>query len=621
MTAMKSSPSTRTQNRIERFIGAVSAGETERQVLEELYRTSGTRFFQLACQQVADEKRFWEQCAAVFFSVDGIVRAEQIDQIEVQQIEKNWASLGHLVIPHGGRRSVLTVSPLTVAEQAELQALPVYVPEKIELFNLLRRQIASGSQATLQATSAKSADKILRWGESPADSLIIQLYEVLLAYEASDVRLFTRGGRCAHVAAHIGEERVLISEEIGELDWGSVDLEGRGRQMFARLASAADCEISQRRIQYGNVTLADRSGQLQTMRLVMAPLGPGDGGDWEIGLRVISQAGFIPLERMNLHPRIYRSITGRWPTQEEPPEQVLSEMERIADTEMLCLLDLETAISLVAGSMNSGKSMLLQNVGLLRARRGHHVHSFESPIERLVEGIFQYEVTEQNDWLGWSRFATRNDPGDIIFGEINDRDTAQRILGFANGKLVLTTLHTNRAVRFTERLRNLLRGESERDGHAQIAAFVSTTGYVYCQRLLPRVCPHCSTVEAVPEPLREALQWQIRLWRRPGPGCGRGTCRSEGPLLGYLADRVPLTEAIYVPALAEHFLRPEITVFELLAAAEVQHQQTYRRTAAWMLDAERRHGGLVSWQKVAPHLQEDRQAMRLLSRREEEVTL
>lgn len=41
---------------------------------------------------------------------------------------------------------------------------------------------------------------------------------------------------------------------------------------------------------------------------------------------------------MNLHPRIYRSITGRWPTQEEPPEQVLSEMERIADTEMLCLL-------------------------------------------------------------------------------------------------------------------------------------------------------------------------------------------------------------------------------------------------------------------------------------------
>lgn len=152
-------------------------------------------------------------------------------------------------------------------------------------------------------------------------------------------------------------------------------------------------------------------------------------------------------------------------------------------------IDLETAISLVAGSMNSGKSMLLQNVGLLRARRGHHVHSFESPIERLVEGIFQYEVTEQNDWLDWSRFATRNDPGDIIFGEINDRDTAQRILGFANGKLVLTTLHTNRAVRFTERLRNLLRGESERDGHAQIAAFVSTTGYVYCQRLLPRVCP------------------------------------------------------------------------------------------------------------------------------------
>ncbi len=617
---MKSPSLHRAQDRVGRFIRQVSANPAEQSTLETLYRVSGTRFFQLASQEVSSEQRFWEHCAEVFFSVDGVVCAEEVRGIEVAQIEKNWASLGHLVIPYRGRRSVLTVSPLTVAEQAELQPLAVYVPEHLELFNLLRRQIAAGSQSTLQATSAKSEDKIILWGQSAADSLIIQLYEVLLAYEASDVRLFTRGAQCAYVAAHIGEERVLISEEVGELGWGSAENEGRGRQMFARLASAADCELSQRRVQYGNVTLIDRAGQMQSMRLAMAPLGPGDGSDWEVGLRIISQSGFIPVERMNLHPRIYRSITGEWPQGEEAPATLLSEMEQIADTEMLCLLDLETAISIVAGSMNSGKSMLLQNVGILRAHRGHHVHSFECPIERLVEGIFQYEVTEQNDWLEWSRFATRNDPGDIIFGEINDRSTAQRILGFANGKLVLTTLHTNRAVRFTERLRNLLRGGSEQDSHAQIASFVSTMGYVYCQRLIPKVCPHCSIVEPVSGNIREALHWQFRTWRKAGPGCGRGTCRTEGPLRGYLADRVPLTEAIYVPTMAEYFLRPEITVFELLVAAEHLHQQTYRRTAAWLLDASRRHGGLVTWEKVAPHLQEDRQAMRLLNQRSIEVS-
>jgi type II secretory ATPase GspE/PulE/Tfp pilus assembly ATPase PilB-like protein len=554
----------------------------------------------------------------VFLSVDGVLDASTLAAVEVHQVEKNWASLGHLVVPLAGRRVVLTVSPLSIAEQTDLQALPVYVPARLELFHLLRRQIAAGSQATLQATSAKSEDKIIAWGQSPADNQIIQLYEVLLAYEASDVRLFSRGGQYAHVAAHIGDERVLITEEIGNLAWGTVEQEGPGRQMFARLASAADCEISQRRIQYGNVTIIDRSGQMQTMRLAMAPLGPGDGTDWEVCLRIISQSGFLPLERMNLHPRIYRALTGSWPNGEQDPQMVLTAAERLADAQTLSLLELETAISIVAGSMNSGKSMLLQNVGMLRARRGQHVHSFECPIERLVEGIFQYEVNEHSAWEDWSRFATRNDPGDIIFGEINDRATAQRILSFANGKLVLTTLHTNRAVRFTERLRNLLKDGGQSENHAQVAAFVSATGYVFCQRLLPKICPYCSTVESVPESVAIALQWSFESWRCPGPGCGRGTCRTDGPLKGYLSDRVPLTEAIYVPALAEQFLRPETTVFELLAAAEALEQQTYRRTAAWMLDASRPHGGLVSWEKVAPHLQEDRQAIRLLALRERE---
>ncbi|MBC8121574.1 MAG: Flp pilus assembly complex ATPase component TadA [Gemmatimonadaceae bacterium] len=612
---MKSPPKLQSQDRVLRFIKQVSTDVVEQQTLEALYDANGTRFFAFAAQNVVDEEFFWRQCSEVFFSVNGVLGPRDIDQIDVQQIEKNWASLGHIVLPLRGRRTVLTVSPLTVAEQSELQPLNVYVPERLEFFNLLRRQIAIGSQSTLNATSTKSEDKIIHWTQSPADNLIIQLYEILLAYEASDVRLFTRGGRCAHVAAHIGEERVLISGEFGELEWGSLEQEGPGRQMFARLASASDCEISQRKIQYGNVTLIDRNGGLQTMRLVMAPLGPSDGGDWEIGLRIISQVGFIPLDRMNLHPRIYRSITGQWPAGAESPRDVLSEMEQIADTEMLGLLDLETSISMVTGSMNSGKSMLLQNIGLLRARRGHHVHSFENPIERLVEGIFQYEVSEQNDWEGWSRFATRNDPGDIIFGEINDRSTALRILGFANGKLVLTTLHTNRAVRFVERLRNLLRDSTGQENHSQIASFVSTMGYVFCQRLLPKVCPHCSHPSPVTARIGEALQWRIRYWRVAGPGCGRGTCRTEGPMQGYLADRIPLTEAIYIPALAEVFLRGDVTVFDLLCAAEQRHQQTYRRSAEWLLDAERPHGGMTTWDKIAPHLQEDRQTMRLLESR------
>jgi type II secretory ATPase GspE/PulE/Tfp pilus assembly ATPase PilB-like protein len=273
---------------------------------------------------------------------------------------------------------------------------------------------------------------------------------------------------------------------------------------------------------------------------------------------------------------------------------------------------------MMSGTQNSGKSMFLQNIGIRRARRGFHVHSIESPIERMVQGIFQYEVTENMDWSAWSTFITRNDPGDIILGEINSARTARELLGFANGKLVMSTIHTSRAIRFAERLRNLISSGSSDSGEKSslMASFVSVMGWVYCQKLLPRVCPHCSKVEAVPQKVIENFGWHgMKWWREPGKGCDKGSCRSEGPARGYTTDRVPLTESLYVPAMASSFLESGVTAYDLLARAEKLQTQTYRRSARYMLDADRSHGGLTTWDRIRPNIQEDMYSLRRMDQR------
>ncbi|OPX37103.1 MAG: hypothetical protein B1H12_05640 [Desulfobacteraceae bacterium 4484_190.2] len=80
----------------------------------------------------------------------------------------------------------------------------------------------------------------------------------------------------------------------------------------------------------------------------------------------------------------------------------------------------------------------------------------------------------------------RQDPDIILVGEIRDQETAELAMRASiTGHLVLSTLHTNDAAAAINRLLDL-------GVNANIVA--SSLTMIVAQRLLRKICPHCSTM-------------------------------------------------------------------------------------------------------------------------------
>jgi type IV pilus assembly protein PilB len=103
---------------------------------------------------------------------------------------------------------------------------------------------------------------------------------------------------------------------------------------------------------------------------------------------------------------------------------------------------------------------------------------------------------EDRSFAMMGKAALRMDPDVIILGEMRDEDTAHvMVRASITGHLVLTTLHTNRATAIVTRLVDMgisptLLGDS------------SVLRCLMCQRLTPKVCPHCAI------PVRNSIKHQ-----------------------------------------------------------------------------------------------------------------
>ncbi|MEM1315217.1 MAG: ATPase, T2SS/T4P/T4SS family [Pseudomonadota bacterium] len=147
---------------------------------------------------------------------------------------------------------------------------------------------------------------------------------------------------------------------------------------------------------------------------------------------------------------------------------------------------------LVTGPTGSGKSTTLYSVLREIDRRRLNVMTVEDPIEQIVDGAAQVQVTPKVGFAGALRSILRQDPDVILIGEIRDGETADIALKAAQtGHLVFSTLHTNNAVGAVTRLTDL------GVGAYQIGA--SLLG-VIAQRLTRRLCRRCAEARpATPE--------------------------------------------------------------------------------------------------------------------------
>lgn len=138
---------------------------------------------------------------------------------------------------------------------------------------------------------------------------------------------------------------------------------------------------------------------------------------------------------------------------------------------------------LITGPTGSGKSTSLYSALKDIASADTNILTVEDPVEYVMEGISQVQVSNKVSFSDALRAFLRHDPDVIMLGEIRDGETANTAMKAAmTGHLVFSTLHTNSSLAAVSRLRDL--GAAAYLIGATLLAVIS-------QRLVKRLCNHC----------------------------------------------------------------------------------------------------------------------------------
>ncbi|MGJ4945593.1 GspE/PulE family protein [Bradyrhizobium sp. HKCCYLS1011] len=164
------------------------------------------------------------------------------------------------------------------------------------------------------------------------------------------------------------------------------------------------------------------------------------------------------------------------------------------------LLQEPNGIILVTGPTGSGKTTTLYTALKALNNAERKMFSVEDPIEYQMPGINQVQVQAE---IGLTfpyalRAILRQDPDIVMIGEIRDLETARiAIQASLTGHLVLSTLHTNSAASAITRLIDI---------GVENYLLASTLKGVIAQRLVRKLCPHCTGTHRQTEYWREACE-------------------------------------------------------------------------------------------------------------------
>ena len=159
--------------------------------------------------------------------------------------------------------------------------------------------------------------------------------------------------------------------------------------------------------------------------------------------------------------------------------------------------DKRNSITIVAAPTGEGKTTTLYSIINTLNTPDVNIITIEDPVEIRIEGLNQVEVGPKATFASSLRTVLRQDPNIILVGEIRDLETAEIAMQAGQtGHYVLSTIHTINAIEVITRLRKL--GISDYDISSTVATAVS-------QRLVRRVCPHCSKKRAFTEEEKEAM--------------------------------------------------------------------------------------------------------------------
>ena len=157
-------------------------------------------------------------------------------------------------------------------------------------------------------------------------------------------------------------------------------------------------------------------------------------------------------------------------------------------------LHAKNGVLIISGPTGSGKTTTLYTLLCAVDRYSKNVITLEDPIEYGIPGLTQVQVSKKLSFADALRSVLRQDPDVILVGEIRDAETADLcIKAAATGHFVLSTLHANSAAEVITRLTNL---------GIDIHILKSVLRFSAAQRLVKKLCPHCSAQNTPKEGFR-----------------------------------------------------------------------------------------------------------------------
>ena len=156
------------------------------------------------------------------------------------------------------------------------------------------------------------------------------------------------------------------------------------------------------------------------------------------------------------------------------------------------MLKVPFGMILISGPTGAGKTTTLYASVNQLDNKSRNIITIEDPVEYRFENINQIQVNTRAGvtFASGLRAILRLDPDVILVGEIRDADTARIAVQSAlTGHLVLSSIHANDAVGVIFRLLDL--------GIEPFLASSAVIG-VAAQRMVRRICPHCSTYKEAP---------------------------------------------------------------------------------------------------------------------------
>lgn len=309
---------------------------------------------------------------------------------------------------------------------------------------------------------------------------------------------------------------------------------------ISRLKMLAKMDISEkRRPQDGRIKVVTESGVEVELRTSTVPVVSGE----KMVLRILEAGAFVKgISKIGFTP----------------------EQEKLFKT----ALKKEYGMVLVTGPTGSGKTTTLYSTLKSMASPEINIISVEDPIEIVIDEINQMGVNKKAGITFSSslRHILRQDPDIVMIGEIRDRETAANAVQAAlTGHLVISTLHTNDTATTIERFREL---------NVEPFMIASVINAIVAQRLVRKVCPHCSFERDMSEEEKITLNLPVdNNYRiRDSEGCVK--CRYTG-----FKGRTAIVEFMQITPKIRNLISSLATTDELRNNAILDGMMTLRESA------------------------------------------